>query len=408
LPLHGVRWHIAHSFSNENGVAFSQNRIPNFLFQEFSMQKKLIALAVAATALAAGSAAAQTNVTIYGSVDVGFTHRGDNTGDHIGSKNSIDSGISAGNRLGFTGTEDLGNGLKALFTLEAGFQADDGNHTQNSRLFGRQAFLGLTGGFGTVIAGRLYTPHYSFLSSIDPFKGGTVGQYRNVFAAGLQVPSEENLFDPTRVDNAVAYVSPSFSGFNVTAAYATTAIGQENTGNDHDNTVIALLPRYTNGPLDVGVSYHRIRDNDKGVGAGVLNTTKPKITNWAVGGSYNFGVAKLAAFYDKNKLTTDTTAVDGRTLKSWLLGVTVPFGKHAVLASYTQSKLRANSDAKEYKARQWALGYTYTLSKRTNFYAAYADISNNKNRVAAAVSSDGSNNGANYQNGLQFGLKHTF
>ncbi|MDR1646820.1 MAG: porin [Zoogloeaceae bacterium] len=374
------------------------------------MQKKLIALAVAATALTTGSAFAQTNVTIYGSVDVGFTHRGDNVAKHTGSKNSIDSGISSGNRLGFTGTEDLGNGVKALFTLEAGFNVDDGQQGQGGRLFGRQAFLGLTGGFGTAIAGRLYTPHYSFLAAVDPFRSGTVGQYRNVFGAGINVGGE-NLFDPTRVDNAIAYVSPSWSGFNVTVAYSNNAIGQEATENGGDNRVWAILPRYTNGPLDVALSYHQIKSHD---------TDNVDIKNWALGGTYNFGSAKLHAFYDQNKwndpFEIDTTI----KLKSWLLGVSVPFGKHALQASYTQSKLSLTGVSG--KSRQWALGYTYTLSKRTNFYAAVSDISNDRKRKGnwpsavpliggnsfAAVSGDSSNGGAGYQNGLQFGLKHTF
>ncbi|MDR3158337.1 MAG: porin [Zoogloeaceae bacterium] len=374
------------------------------------MQKKLMVLAVAAAV--SGAALAQSNVQIYGSVDVGLSHRGDNIADNTGGKNSIDSGISSGNRLGFKGTEDLGNGVTALFVLESGFAADNGNLAQGGRLFGRQAYLGLTGNFGTFIAGRLYAPHYSLLSSVDPFRSGTVGQYRNVFASGLNTGGE-NLFDPTRVDNTVAYVTPSWGGFNVTAAYSTNAIGQEAAGNDHDNTVIALLPRYTNGPLDVGFSYHRIKDDDKG--AGVLGTIKPKITNWAVAGTYDFKVVKLHAFYDKNKLTTQNPGWDDITLKSWLLGATVPFGKNAIQFSYTQSKLDDQTSNSAGKSKQWALGYTYALSKRTNFYAAYSDINNDNekgnkaNKVRRTASAgDSSNGGDGYQNGFNIGLKHTF
>jgi len=410
------------------------------------MQKKLIALAVAA--LASGAAFAQTNVTVYGSVDMGISHRGDNIAKGVSGKNAIDSGISAGNRLGFRGVEDLGNGISALFTLEAGFNADDGEHTQSGRLFGRQAFMGLTGGFGTVIAGRLYTPHYSLLSAIDPFKAGTVGQYRNVFAAGVTTGGE-NLFDPTRVDNTLAYVTPSWGGFNVTLAYSTNAIGQEALENYGDNRVWAILPRYTNGPLDIGVSYHQIKSKDKttlrfgnGTVADPYWFTSSKlvdIKNWAVGGSYDFGAVKLHAFYDQNKFN-DILGLDNTyKLKSWLLGVTVPFGKHAIQGSWTQSKL-SGVDGFDGKARQFAVGYTYALSKRTNFYAAYSDIANRNDRkrganptralnacsawgtrsdpwectgalnfggINAAVG-DSSNGGAGYQNGLQIGLKHTF
>ncbi|MDR3353238.1 MAG: porin [Zoogloeaceae bacterium] len=360
------------------------------------MQKKLITLAVAA--LASSTAFAQSNVSVYGSIDVGFSHRGDNVANGIKSKNAIDSGISAGNRLGFKGTEDLGNGVKAVFTVEAGYAADTGEHTQGGRLFGRQAFVGLTGDFGTAIAGRLYAPHYSFLSALDPFKAGMVGMYRNVFAADVTVGGE-NLFDPTRVDNTVAYVSPNLSGFSLTAAYSNNALLQENAGNSGDNRVYVLLPRYTNGPIDIGLNIHRIKSKD---------SSAVNINNYALGGSYDFRVAKVAAFYDQNKWK-DYFATNDLKLRSWLLGVTVPFGKHALLASYTQSKLKTNSG--NAKARQWALGYTYTLSKRTNIYAAVADITNDKKHGVfqrTASVGDSSNGGSGYQNGVQFGLKHTF
>jgi predicted porin len=369
-----------------------------------------VVLAIASAV--SGAVLAQSNVQIYGSIDVGFAHRGDNVNSGVGSKNAMDSGISAGNRLGFKGTEDLGNGVTVLFVLENGFAADTGNLGQNGRLFGRQAYLGLTGSFGTFIAGRLYAPRHSLLSSIDPFKSGTVGQYRNVFAAGLNAGGE-NLFSPLRVDNIAAYATPSWGGFNVTAAYSTNAIDQETAGNDHDNTVIALLPRYMNGPIDVGFSYHRIKDDDKG--AGILGAIKPQITNWAVAGSYDFKVVKLHAFYDKNKLTTRNPGWDDITLKSWLFGATIPFGKNAIQFSYTQSKLDDQTPDSAGKSRQWALGYTYALSRRTNFYAAYSDISNDNekgnkaNQVRhAASTSDASNNGDGYQNGFNVGLKHSF
>lgn len=394
------------------------------------MQKKLIALAVASAALASSAALAQTNVTIYGSVDAGFAFRNDHLNDGVGSQKAIDSGMSAGNRLGFTGVEDLGNGLKAAFVLEAGFQADTGEHAQGGKLFGRQAYVGLVGSAGTFVAGRLYTPHYSLLSAIDPFKAGTVGQYRNVFASGVTLASNlggENLFDPTRVDNTVAWISPTWAGFNVTAAYATNAIGQEGVENrgsaplgTGDNRVLAVLPRYTNGPVDVGLSYHQIKSKDGG--------DLVDIKNWALGGTLDFNVVKLHAFYDQNKWNDVLDLNVDLKLKSWMLGVTVPFGKHAIQGSWNQSKLSSNVGALEGKSRQYALGYTYAFSKRTNIYAAYAAVKNQDGRKdnidtaavllgpsyaggfggTAASVGDASNAGQGYQKGLQVGLKHTF
>jgi len=355
------------------------------------MQKKLIALAVAA--LASGAAFAQSNVEVYGSIDMGVTQR---SGDDD-SVLSIDSGISAGNRLGFKGAEDLGNGVKALFTIEAGYKADDGTQGQG-RLFGRQVFAGLTGGFGTVIGGRLYTPHYTFLSTIDPFKAGTVGQYRNVVGLfGPSLPSTsggtENLFDPTRVDNTVAYVSPSFEGFNVTAAYSTNALGQESADKDDDATVIALLPRYTNGPLDVGFTFHRIASK---------NLDNVKITNFAFGGTYDLGAVKIHAFFDRNKVSSDDAVLpDGLTQTSYMVGLSVPIGKHAIQFSYNMGKEKDSGD----DGNQIALGYTYAMSKRTNFYAAFATQGGDWYQGVH----DATNNAPGaHDTGIQAGIRHTF
>ncbi|MDR2364890.1 MAG: porin, partial [Zoogloeaceae bacterium] len=322
-------------------------------------------------------------------------------------------------KIGFTGVEDLGNGLKALFVLEAGFHADDGKI--DDQLFSEQAFLGLTGGFGTAIAGRLVAPRHGFLAAIDPFGAGTVGQYRNVYNDVDYFDTGLLLADVDRVDNAVAYVSPSFGGFNITAAYATQAIGQEGVNfvnpllnsvdNENDAKVFTVLPRYTNGPLDVGVAYQRIKVKEVLTGT---DDSDVKVDQWTVGGTYDFKVVKLGAYYDRYKAELGLVDND-EELKTWLVGVTVPFGKHAIQASYSQSKFDDASNDGTGKAKQWALGYTYALSKRTNFYAAYSDISNDNekgnkaNKVQrGATVGDASNEGDTYQNGLQFGLKHTF
>jgi predicted porin len=384
--------------------------------EKFHMQKKLIALAVAA--LASGAAFAQSNVQIYGSIDVGFAHRGDSWKEETASgsgiyrahksQNAIDSGISDGNKLGFTGTEDLGNGVTALFKVEAGYKADTGDHDVSDGLFARQAFIGLTGGFGTVIAGRLYTPYYSFVSAVDPFADGTVGAYHNTWGSDIDPLGAQAAIDPARVNNAVAYVSPSWSGFNVTAAYSTDAVGQDNIGNRKAQAqVLAILPRYTNGPVDVALSLHQIKVGDDDGEA--LGSVVNKIQNWTLGGTFDFRVVKLAALYSQNDLKYET-GYKNQKVKNWLIGVTAPFGKNAVQFSYNQSKL-TDGLLGEGKTRQWAVGYTYAFSKRTNLYAAYSDIKNDDTDGwldRYAVTGDAANSGNTYQNGLQFGLRHTF
>jgi predicted porin len=372
------------------------------------MQKKIIALAVAA--LASTAAFAQTNVTVYGSIDAGIAHRFDSqTGDL--SRTSVDGGQSAGNRIGFKGTEDLGNGLKAIFTLEQGFQGDNGaDHAGNPGLvFSRQAFVGLTGGFGTAIAGRLYTPHFSFVSALDPFAAGTVGRYSNVYGG-----TEGNaLFDPVRVDNAVAYVSPNFGGFDVTLAYSNAAAGNEDLGdNAVNNTVYAVLGKYAAGSFMVGMNYHMINfGNTTSVSLGADN-----LQNVTLGGSYDAKVVKVSGLISYSAL--DNQVGKDTTVTNYMLGVVAPFGKNSVKASYIYSD--GNKSFGE-NAQMIAVGYDYALSKRTNFYSAYSYIDNDNGRAgnvgdaannggfagtAPTVTTVGSGNA--FQQGVQVGIRHQF
>jgi len=364
------------------------------------MQKKIIALAIAG--LASTAAFAQTNVTIYGSVDYGYSYRYDNMTSGNRNISGIDGGQAQGNRLGFKGVEDLGNGLKAVFLLESGFFGDTGvDHTSGS-MFSRQAYMGLTGGFGTLIGGRLYTPHFSFVGAIDPFGAGTVGQYRNVYGKDV-----DGLMDPVRVDNAVAYVSPSFGGFTLTGAYSNNAAGQEDgVSNARNNTVYALLGRYTAGPVDVGLNLHRIAAGSTPAFSGVKY-----IDNATLGGTFDAKVVKIAALYSYNLLDQTAAGSDVR-IENWMVGATVPLGKFAVKASYMFSD---GNTAAGGNAQQFALGANYSLSKRTDLYTAYSFIDNdNASRNGVIVGrriadvGDASNSGLGAQQGFQVGVRHLF
>jgi len=379
------------------------------------MQKKLIALAVAG--LASTAAFAQTNVTIYGLVDYGYAYRfdGKNAGSSVpgvntatpNSQSQLNGGQSLGNRIGFKGTEDLGNGLKAVFLLEQGFMLDTGMQQTSGSQFTRQAYMGLSGNFGTVVGGRLYTPHYTFVSGLDPFGAGTVGRYNNVYSSTPGVGTLGSLTDPVRVDNAVAYISPSFGGFTVTGAFSNNATGQENaTSNAGNNTVYAILGKYDNGPLTVGVNYHYI--------AAGSNLGLDNVQNATVGGSYDFKVAKVMALYSWNEIDYGSAVNGNGTLNNYMLGVTAPFGKFAGKASYIYSdgNRQAGGDA-----QQFAIGLDYNLSKRTALYSAYSFINNDDQRLSAV--GDASNSGAFsagngvalpgvFQQGVQVGVRHSF
>lgn len=386
------------------------------------MQKKIIALAVAG--LASTAAFAQSNVQIYGVVDVGYSRVSSSDINGHKTRSAMDSGLQSGSRIGFKGTEDLGNGLKVSFVLEQSLVNDvesDAANDKGTGLFGntsRQAFLALTSQYGTVAAGRQYTPQYGLVSKLDPFGAGTVGDVtygRGVYGMGAAAAPKT-----IRLNNLLAYVSPTFGGgFNVIAGYTGNGIADENaTGLDEqDVKVWAINPNYSNGPLFVGLNYHQVKLDDLVGGAGNADY-KDKV--WDLGASYDFGVVKLAGVYGQVKNSIGALNRDSKG-KQWMVGATVPVGgAGAVLVSYSRNKIDSDFAVIDgAKASKWAIGYTHALSKRTNLYAAYAKISTN-DQADGQFSVLSANAGINvtnatlkastdaYTSGLNLGIRHQF
>lgn len=376
------------------------------------MQKYALVVASLLGALSLTPAQAQSNVVVYGTVDYGYTYRWDaasDVGSTPNSQSQLNGGQSAANRIGFKGTEDLGNGLKAVFLLEQGFNMDTGTNTTSNGMFNRQAYVGLTGGFGTVVGGTLQTPHYTFVSSLDPFAGGTIGRYSNVYSPVSATEYEFNPYDPVRLNNAVAYVSPSFGGFSVTTAFSNNANGNEKSAsNSANDTVYAVLGKYEKGPVAVGLNYHYIA-----VGSTAL---VDNIQSATLGGSYDFKVAKLMALYSWTDV--NATGLDHK-INNYMVGATVPMGKFVGKASYIYS----DGSTLIRDAQQLAFGLDYNLSKRTTLYSAYSYVDNKTGRGIGGVTpgngvSDASNHAyyanstgtqvGQFQQGLQAGLKHSF
>lgn len=331
------------------------------------MQKKLIALAVAG--LISAPVFAESNVTVYGILDFQLNNLSESVSD-ADTRTGVDNALGqSGNRLGFKGTEDLGNGLKASFVLEAGsFQ-----HENKAFTWGRQYTVALSGGFGTVQIGRQKTPHAVMLDTFDPFGTGTVGNGSNIYG-------EDGLPD-YRLDNLIAYVSPSFGGFNVIAGYTFQAAGDE-TGQDGDLRVFAINPNYKAGALAVSFNYHQI--DPKG--------GDDEITVWDLAASYDFGMFKLQGMGGKAELDN---ALD---VTRYMIGGSVKVSDAgSVIASYASTE---NDEIDDSRASQFAIGYDHKLSKRTNVYATYATIDNDDN-ASAYISGD-------YERGFQVGLRHKF
>ena len=342
------------------------------------MQKKLIALAVAG--LVSAPAFAQSNVTIYGVADAGLAW-----GEHGDQDfNGVLSGVLSGSRIGFKGTEDLGNGLKAVFTLEQGFSIDTGNESNASKAFQRQAFVGLSGGFGTVSLGRQYAPGYDFQydavvsSIISPqaiLSGAPLGGVAAIGDAALTI----NPGTPARWDNSIAY-NGTFGAIRARAIYS---FGGNETGNDVTGVdadiddMMGVGLEYANGPVKVGGVYHFLKDPFE-----VAGDTDDQ-QEWLLGGSYNFGVLTLAGSYQQAK---NASYVDGLDVDLWQLGVIVPVGAAGnVHLAYGEAKYDIDSD--DAKSKSYTLAYTHALSKRTTAYVGYNRTDNDEGLALGPISS---------------------
>src|SRR5450830_1373716 len=204
--------------------------------------KKLVLVAACTAGMAVmagfsnGASAQTSNVTIYGLIDTGIVRE---TGNIAGNITKVTSGMSNGSRIGFKGTEDLGDGHAAIFLLETGYQTDTGALGQGGLIFGRQAYVGLKGvSEGTLTLGRQYTPEYNTLVLADPFQTGLAGDAANI------MPNTGN--SASRMDNSVLYVSPTFAGVSAEVVYGAGETAGTTTGQSQWGGALA----YTNGPLN--------------------------------------------------------------------------------------------------------------------------------------------------------------
>ena len=310
--------------------------------------KQSQSLLIAALGAACLPGLAQDSVTVYGRVDMSFSHQrrvitaGKATGESV---NVLDSGGYSGSRVGFRGRENLGGGLGAFFTLEMGIQADTGALGQGGRAFGRQSFVGLEGGYGRLALGRQYTPWFETLSFADPFGNNLVGNTGNLALAN------------SRVDNAVLYRSPTLGGFTGQALWAP---GEGTSGRQRN-----LSATYQNGPVWISAAH-----------GDYALATKGSFS--IIGASYALGPVKLFAHVARLRGINPTiqpapSLAPGARGASRLIGANAPVGPGTVMVSVTDLD---DKRALDRDARQFAIGYLHPLSKRTALYAATARIVN--------------------------------
>lgn len=357
------------------------------------MKKTLLALAVLA---ASGASFAQSSVTLFGIVDATVAFgRGD-----VSNKTQLTNSGYNSSRLGFRGTEDLGGGMNASFWLEAGVNNDDGtggstnmnnqavgafNATSGANApvragtqgltFNRKSTVSLGGGFGEVRLGRDYTPHFYNTSAYDAFGTNGVGTSQ-VAVSSWVLPTS------VRASNSISYFLPSnLGGFGGQVMYY---MGENASTGTKDGNGLSLRGTFNKGPISAAVAYGKTT-----YAAGDSKTTN-------AGASYDFGVAKVSAMYDQDKVGTVTG-------KGFNVGVNAPIGAGEIRASYSSYKTDAAGTP---KTNKFALGYVHNLSKRTALYTTVARTSNSGGASQALNGSTTSANGSS--TGYDFGVKHSF
>ena len=340
---------------------------------------KTLALIAALGVVVAAPAFADTN-TFYGLVD-GALANVSMTGQK--SQTLAVSGGLATSRLGFKGSEDLGDGLKAIYTLEYALDIEQNGPVgtapsiANSTTTARQQLVGLSGSFGTVATGRLQTTGYDFEVKYDPLGGSLVSPIQNLNSA------KQFLIGTTaqaaRASRAFAYTTPNLSGFTVSVDYSTALaaglgnLGLSNAAADANITATLAGAYYDQGPVSVGLVYAETSAPAQAT-AGSIDNEK----EWALGGSYDFGVAKVLGTYASthNDATVAAGAFTdpGASDKLWSLSGVIPAGPGNVVLSYAKVKVgtdaSGNSDTSSYTA-----AYTYGLSKTLTVYGAYSHVS---------------------------------
>ncbi|RDK11360.1 porin [Cupriavidus lacunae] len=367
---------------------------------------RLKLFAISAGLLASAGTYAQSSVTLYGVADIGVEYLNSvpNAAKASSSLLALQSGNQSGSRWGIRGVEDLGGGLKGIFTVESGFTIDDGKMAQGARLFGRAAFVGLQSRWGQLTLGRHATPFWDFAGAFDPM--GNAGR----FAIGAQDP----FMLSQRADNSARYIG-TFGALTVTGLYSFNYNNTEVPGNFTNGREYSLMAVYAAGPFSVGAVYDQTNQS-----SATALTSNQLIRRAAVAGTYALGPAKLyagyryARSYNGASLPGAGGAANTYSNLAWAgLGYQLTPSVSLTGAAYYQNLRYAHVG----NPWQFVATADYSLSKRTDLYTSmsYALNSNTRsalgvngfNDVLGASSSEQVVPGKN-QFGAVLGIRHKF
>ncbi len=328
-------------------------------------------------AMCTGHAAAQSNVTIYGIADVGVEYQKLGAGSKGPATNTlaVTTGSASANRIGFRGTEDLGDGAKAFFVLEGGFNVDDGAMVPSGVIFNRRSAVGLSGRWGELSMGRDYSPGFWVLVDTDLNQAGLY--------SGPGTTTQVTQLFQTRQSNGIYYITPTVNGFR--ARLTVTTGNESTTAPTDDGRMIGVSGHYVAGNLAAGVFYQSTR-----VVFPAKSTTSDQNTYAGVSATYNFGAFFLnGGFYrydpaGPNKKTPSTVlgTPPGVMTGKWV-ALMVPLGADEIRINL--GRIDTRLDAPE-NGKTWLYGvnYIHNMSKSTSLYAGIGKIDNNANMAINA------------------------
>lgn len=337
------------------------------------MKKALIALAV--LGLTGGAAVAQSSVTLFGIIDADMKYV--KTGS-LKLKKLDSSGLNT-SRFGVKGVEDLGGGLKAGFWLESQLNTDTGA-ADSTRFWGRRSTVSLFGDFGEIRLGRYKTATKLHIEDFDPYSATGLGDVTAVF--GNALGSGAATF--SRADNMVSYETPkNLGGFY---GAADIAAGEGANGNKMQDVRLG----YKDGPVHVSAAF-----SSTGVG------TKYKVSS--IAGSYTFEGIKPALMYT-------TTKAGAAEIKALTAALTWSLGQGQLQTSYTDSKANTAAEgiAGVGDAKLFAIGYIYSLSKRTALYTTFSQIDNKGGAKYVVSGAPAATAGGQKSSGFDVGIRHSF
>jgi predicted porin len=328
--------------------------------------------------------AAQAGVEVYGQArpSVDFVNNNENTAGQKDAKLSLSSNAS---RIGFKGDEDLGNGLALKWQLENQVDFDTGVAFAKQR----NTFVGVGGGFGTVLAGKLDTPYKSSTQYLDIFVD-TVADFSAVMNYGHDL----------RVGNTLAYVTPDMNGFKGSVAYVMSiANGDDNlpkTSTQNDQDAFSLSGNYSNGPLSLLAAYETLSK---------LGSGGDDATAWKIGGSYTIMDATTIGLIYENTDVAGTI----KDRNAFYINAAHKMGATTLKLAYGNIDKCGGSAGvcDQTGATQMSVGASQALTKNTEVYALYTQVSNDNNAGFGLVSSSLPVVGQD-MSAFSVGLNHTF